>query len=83
MVSLRSLVARVTSLLSDASFHIERLMLPAEAPRAYSLAVPLRIVLWQHVGDLRPLGGITKEKWSVCAGARTRDPKLVCPTASN
>ena len=37
-------------------------MLPAEAPRAYSFAVPSKIVLWQHVGDLRPPGGITKEK---------------------
>ena len=37
-------------------------MLPAEASRAYSFAVLSRIVLWQHVGDLRPLGGITKEK---------------------
>ena len=40
-------------------------MLPAEALQAYSFAVPLRIVLWQHVGDLWPLGGITKEKWPV------------------
>ena len=43
-------------------------MLPAEAPRTYSFAVPLRIVLWQHVSDLRPLDGISKEKWPV--GAR-------------
>ena len=49
-------------LLSDSSFPIERLMLPAEAPRAYSFAVPSRIVLWQHVDDLRPLCDITKEK---------------------
>ena len=46
--------------LSDASFHIEKLMLPAEAPRTYSFAVTSRMVLWQHVGDLRPLGSITK-----------------------
>ena len=44
-------------------------MLPAEAPSAYSFAVPARIVLWQHVGDLRPLGSITKEKWPARAGA--------------
>ena len=44
-------------------------MLPADAPRANSFAVPSRIVLWQHVGDLWLLGGITKEKWPVCAGA--------------
>ena len=58
-------------------------MLPADAPRAYNFAVPLRIVLWQHVGDLRPLGGITIEKWPARAEARTRDPELVCPTASH
>ena len=28
-----------------------------------TLEIPLRIVLWQHVGDLWPLGGNTKEKW--------------------
>ena len=44
-------------------------MLPAEAPHPYTFAVPLRIVLWQHVGDLRTLGGITKEKWPARAGA--------------
>ena len=58
-------------------------MLPTEAPRAYSFAVPSRIVLWQHVGDLRPLGGITKEKWPAHARARTRNPELVCPAASH
>ena len=57
-------------------------MLPVEAPRVYSIAVPSRIVLWQHVGDLRPLGGSSKEKWHVRAGARTRDPELVCLTSS-
>ena len=57
-------------------------MLPAEAPRAYSFAVPLRIVLLQHVGDLRQLGGITKEKWPARAGGRRQDPELICPTAS-
>ena len=36
-------------------------MLPAEAPRACSFAVPSKIMLWQHVVDLRPLGGITIE----------------------
>ena len=58
-------------------------MLPAEAPRAYGFAVPSRIVLWQHVGDLRPLGGFTKEKWPARAGARRRNPELTCPTASH
>ena len=47
-------------------------MLLSEAPQAYSFVVPSRIVLWQHVGDLRPLGGITKEKWPARAGARMR-----------
>ena len=37
-------------------------MLPAEAPQACSFAVTSRIMLWQHVGDLKPLGGIGKEK---------------------
>ena len=58
-------------------------MLPAEAPRAYSIAVPSTMVLWQHVDDLRPLGGSSKEKWPARAGAQTRDPELVCPTASH
>ena len=34
----------------------------AKAPCAHKFAVPLRIVLWQHVGDLRSFAGITKEK---------------------
>ena len=58
-------------------------MLPGEAPQAYNFALPSRIVLWQHGGDLRPLGGITKEKWPVGARARTRDSELICPTASH
>ena len=58
-------------------------MLLAEAPRAYSFTVPLRIVLWQHVGDLRPPGGISNEKWPAHAGAQTRDPELVCPNTSH
>ena len=58
-------------------------MLLAEAPRAYSFAVPSRIVLWQHVGVLQPLSGNTIEKWPACAGARTWDPELVNPTASH
>ena len=58
-------------------------MLPAEAPRTYSIAVPSRIVLWQHVGDLRPLGGSNKEKWPARAEARTRDPDLVYPIESH
>ena len=58
-------------------------MLPAEAPRAYNIAVPSRIVLWQHKGDLKPFGGSTKEKWPACAGAQTQKPELVCLTASH
>ena len=81
MVSLSLLVVRV-SVLSDALFLIKRLMLPAEAPHAYNFAVPLKIVLWQHVGDLRPLGGSNKEKWLARAGARTWDSELVCLTAN-
>ena len=71
MIGLRPLVARVR-FLSDASFFIERLILLIEAPRAYSFAVPSRIVSRQDVGVLRPLGGIIKEKWPARAGARTR-----------
>ena len=67
MVGLRQLVEQVRFFLSDASFLIERLMLPAEAPRSYSFAVLSRIVLWQNMGDLRSLDGITKEKWLACA----------------
>ena len=69
--------------LSDALFLIERLMLPVEAPRAYNFAVPSRIVLLQHVGDLWPLGSITQKKGPVGAGTRTRDSELVCLTASH
>ena len=76
-------VIRGLDFLSDTLFLIDRFMLPAEVPRAYSFAVPSRIVLWQHVGDLRPLSGITKEKWSACGGVRTRDPELVCSIASH
>ena len=43
-------------------------MMPAEAPRVYNFAVPSRIELWQHVGDLWPLGGFTREKWPVRGG---------------
>ena len=53
-------------------------MLPAEAPRAYNVAVPARIVLWQHVGDLRPLSNSIEEKWLARAGDRARDTELVC-----
>ena len=55
----------------------------AEAPRAYNFPVLLRILLWQHVGDLRLLSGITKENWSTRARAQTQDPELVCLTASH
>ena len=79
MAGLHPLVGRVR-FLNDASFLKERLMLPAEAPHAYTFAVPLRIVLWQHVGDLRPLGGSTIEKWPARAEAQTQDPELICPT---
>ena len=78
MVVLCLLVAQVSFFLSDVSFLVERLMLLVEAPRAYNFAVPLRIVLWQHVSDLWPLGGFTKEKWPVRAGICTQDSELVC-----
>ena len=55
--------------------------MPAEALQAYSFVVLSRIVLWQHVGDLRPLSGFTKEKWPARAGARAQNSELVCPTA--
>ena len=51
-------------------------MLATEAPCAYSFVVPSRIVSWQHVDDLKPLDGISKEKWQACVEARTRDPEL-------
>ena len=51
-------------------------MLPAEAPLAYNVAVPARMVLWQHVGDLRPLSDNNVEKWPAHAEARTWDPEL-------
>ena len=60
--------------LSDALFLIDRLMLPAEAPRAFDVAVPARIVLWQHVGDLRPLGSSMKEKWPAPAESLNTGP---------
>ena len=47
-------------------------MLPAEAPRAYNVAVTSRIVLWKHVGDLRPFDGITKKKvFRTCRGSNS------------
>ena len=52
-------------------------MLPVKAPCAYNFAVPLRIVLWQHVGDLRPLGDFSKEKWPAHVNTQTYDPTLV------
>ena len=58
-------------------------MLSAETPHVYSFAVPSRIVLWQHVGDLWPLGGITKGKWPAGTGTLTRDTELVCLTANH
>ena len=80
MVGLCLLVALVRFFKVMPSFHIERFMLPVEAPH---FAVPLRIVLWQHLGDLKPLDGITIEKLPACAGALTQDPELVCQTASH
>ena len=68
---------------SDALFLVERLMLPAEAPRAYNFGVPLRIVLWQNVGDLWKLCGFTQEKWPAHAETRTQDSELVYPTTSH
>ena len=58
-------------------------MLPAEASHAYNVAVPARMVLWQHVGHLRPLGGSNEEKWPARAEPPTRDAELVWPTASH
>ena len=58
-------------------------MLPAEAPRAYNVAISARMVLWQYVGDLRPLGGSNVDKWPARAEARTRESELLCPTASH
>ena len=58
-------------------------MLVAEAPRAYNVTVPARMVLWQSVGDVRPLGSSNKEKWPARAEARMRDPELICTTASH
>ena len=59
-------------------------MLPTGAPQAYNIAVPSRTVLWQHVGDLWPLGGIIKEKWPAdVVVTRTQDSELVCPTANH
>ena len=49
-------------------------MLPAETFCAYNFAVPQRIVLWQQVGDIQPLGGFTKEKFIAGAGIQTRQP---------
>ena len=51
--------------------------MPAEAPCARSFGVPSRIVLWQLVGDLRPLGSITKEKLPAGTGTRTQVSELV------
>ena len=72
------LVAQVR-FLSDTSFLIERLMVPADTPRAYSFTVPSRIVLWHHVGDLWPFDGITKEKRPAGTGTQTQDSELVYP----
>ena len=83
MVGLRSLVVWVRFFKIDTLFLVGRLMLPMEAPRAYSFVVLSRIVLWQHVGDLRPFGGITKEKWAAGIGTQTQDSELVYPTASH
>ena len=58
-------------------------MLPAEVPCANNFAVLSRIVLWQHMGDLWPLSGFTKEKWPPRARIRTWDPELVRATASH
>ena len=35
---------------------------------ACNFAIPLRIMLWQHVGDLWPLRGYSIEKWTVRRG---------------
>ena len=49
----------------------------------YNIAVPARMVLWQHMDDLRPLGGSNIEKWPAYAEAPTRDPELLCLTTSH
>ena len=84
MVGLRPLVAqRGLDFLSDALFLLDRLRMPAEAPRTYNVAVPARMVLWQHVGDLRPLSSSNEETWPARAEARTRNLELLCPTVSH
>ena len=86
MVDLHPFVAQIKFFINDVSFLIERLMLPVEAPQAYSFAVSSRIVLYQHVDDHRLLGGISKEKCPAHAEARTRDSgtqELVCPITSD
>ena len=58
-------------------------MLPADAPRAYNCVVPSRIVLWQHVGNLKSIGISSKKKWPAHAWDGPQDPELLCPTASH
>ena len=50
-------------------------------PDAYNLALPSRIVLWQHVGSLWLLGGYSIEKWPARRGNWIRDSELVAPHA--
>ena len=67
---LRPLVARVLYFYySDASFFFvlsdverEKEAIAATASMHITLQIPLRIVLWQQLGTLWPLGGNTKEK---------------------
>ena len=49
----------------------------------WNVAFPARMVLWQHVGDFRPLSGSNVEKRPIRAETRTWDPELLYPTASH
>ena len=42
----------------------------------------MNMVLWQHVGDLRPLSSSNEEKWPARVETQTWDPELVCPLAT-
>ena len=45
----------------------------------YNFAVPSRIALWQHVGNLWSLSSYFIRKWLARRGTQTRDSELVCP----
>ena len=52
-------------------------MLPAEAPRVYGFAVPSRIVLWQHVGDLTSSCAATSNIMSKKESADHNSPSCI------